>query len=380
MFKIVHWAQAGKSSKPGKVFEVAEEEESFFLEEIVDVCEVQSNPTKSPWIATDLMDKKPVNFKLDSGADVTVVPYNTFLNIELKIQLKPTDKVLLGPCNYRMNCKGEFTVTLAYNQTSTKETVYVVESLARPLLSRSAAVKLNLISRLCELTTDDYKAKVMCDYPQLFEGLGTMKDEYTIKLKDDAKPFALTVPRKVPMPLYEETKHEIERMLKSGVISPVDHPTDWCAPMVVTPKPNGKVRVCVDLTKLNEYVQRENHPLPSVDLTLGKLAGAKYFTKLDANSGFWQIKLAESSRPLTTFITPWGRYCFNVLPYGISSGSEKFQKCMSRILEGLEGVECNIDDVLVHAPIIELHDYRLQKVLEHLSEAGVALNNDKCTF
>ena len=378
--KIGHRAQACKSSKPGKVFEVTKEEESFFLGEIVDVSEVQSNPTKSPWIATVLVDKKPVNFKLDSGADVTVVPYNTFLNIDLKIQLKPTDKVLLGPCNYRMNCKGEFTVTLAYNQTSTKETVYVVESLARPLLSRSAAVKLNLISRLCELTTDDYKAKVMRDYPQLFEGLGTMKDEYTIKLKDDAKPFALTVPRKVPMPLYEETKHEIERMLKSAVISPVDHPTDWCAPVVVTPKPNGKIRMCVDLTKFNEYVQRENHPLPSVDLTLGKLAGAKYFSKLDANSGFWQIKLAESSRPLTTFITPWGRYCFNVLPYGISSGSEKLQTCMSRILEGLEGVECNIDDVLVHAPTIELHDYRLQKVLERLSEAGLTLNIDRCTF
>ena len=219
-------------------------------------------------------------------------------------------------------------------------------------------MKLSRITRLCELTTDDYKAKGMRDYPQLFEGLSTMKDEYTIKLKDDAKPFALTVPRKVPIPLYEETKHEIKRMLKSGVISPVDHPTECCAPMVVTPKPNGKVRVCVDLTKLNEYVQRENHPLPSLDRTLGKLAGAKYFTKLDANSGFWQIKLAESSRPLTTFITPCGRYCFNVLPYGISSGSEKFQKCMRRILEGLEGVECNIDDVLVHAPTIELHDYR----------------------
>ena len=71
-----------------------------------------------------------------------------------------------------------------------------------------------------------------------------MKEEYNIKLKDDATPFALTVPRKVPMPLYTETKDEIDRMLKSGVISPVDSPTDWCAPMVVTPKPNGKVRVC----------------------------------------------------------------------------------------------------------------------------------------
>ena len=92
--KIGHWAQACKSSKPGKVFEVTEEEESFFLGEIVDVSEVQSNPTKSLWIATVLVDKKPVNFKVDSGADVTVVPYNTFLSIDLKIQLKPTDKAV----------------------------------------------------------------------------------------------------------------------------------------------------------------------------------------------------------------------------------------------------------------------------------------------
>ena len=121
-------------------------------------------------------------------------------------------------------------------------------------------------------------------------------------------------------------------------------------------------------------------PLPSVDITLGKLAGAKYLTKLDANSGFWQIKLSESSRPVTTFITPWADYCFNVLPYGISSGSEKFQKCMSRILEGLERVECNIDDVLIHAATQEKHDGRLKEVLERLSAAGVTLNVDKCTF
>ena len=169
-------------------------------------------------MATVLVDKNPVDFKLDSGADVTVVPYNTFLNLDLQTQLQPTDKVLLGPCNYKMNCKGKFTVTLTYNLNSVKETVYAVESLARPLLGRSAAVKLNLISRLCELTSDDYKAKVMHDYPKLFTGLGMMKEEYTIKLKDETKPFALTVPRKVPMPLYEETKNEITRMIKSGVI------------------------------------------------------------------------------------------------------------------------------------------------------------------
>ena len=217
-------------------------------------------------------------------------------------------------------------------------------------------------------------------HPQLFTGLGQMKDSYTITLKEDAKPFAISVPRKVPLPLYQKTKDELDRMLETGVISPVDQPTDWCAPMVVTPKSNGKVRVCVDLSKLNEFVKRENHPLPAVDTTLERLAGSTVFTKLDANSGFWQIKLAWESRPLTTFITPWGRFCFNVLPFGISSGSEKFQKTMNQILLGLEGVECNIDDVLIHGKDQQQHDERLEAVLKRLLEAGVTLNLDKYVF
>ena len=65
-------------------------------------------------------------------------------------------------------------------------------------------------------------------------------------------------------------------------------------------------------------------PIPKVDDVLGKLAGATIFSKLDANSGFWQIPLATESRLLTTFITPFDRYCFNKLPFGISSAPELF--------------------------------------------------------
>ena len=64
------------------------------------------------------------------------------------------------------------------------------------------------------------------------------------------------------------------------------------------------------------------------------------FSKLDANSGFWQIPLAEESRSLTTFVTPFGRYHFNKLPFGISSAPELFQKRMSKVSEGLDGVVC----------------------------------------
>ena len=83
---------------------------------------------------------------------------------------------------------------------------------------------------------------------------------------------------------------------------------------------------------------------------------------------------------MTTLITPWGRFCFNVLPFGISSGSEKFQKTMNQVLLGLEGVECNIDDVLVHGKDQQKHDERLEAFLKRLLEAGVTLNLDKCVF
>jgi len=84
-----------------------------------------------------------------------------------------------------------------------------------------------------------------------------------------------------------------------GVISPVCSPTPWCASMVVVPKPSGKVRIYVDLKHLNESVQREYHPLPHVEETLAQLSGAQVFTKLVANSCFWQIPLARNSRLLT---------------------------------------------------------------------------------
>jgi len=93
----------------------------------------------------------------------------------------------------------------------------------------------------------------------------------------------------------QQVRNELDRMERLGVISQVEDPTEWCAGMVVVPKANGQVRICVDLTKLNENVCRERHQLPAVEQTLAQIAGAQVFTKLDANSGFWQIPLSEES-------------------------------------------------------------------------------------
>ena len=163
------------------------------------------------------------------------------------------------------------------------------------------------------------KQNLTQQFPKLFTGLGKLEGEYSIRLKVKVKPYALSTPRRVPIPLMDAIKEELERTEKLEVISKVTEPTDWCSGLVVVPKKNKKVRIYVDLTNLNESVKRERHALPPVEQTLARVAGAKVFSKLDANSGFWQIPLSAKSIPLTTFITPFGRFCFNRLPLGITS-------------------------------------------------------------
>ena len=103
------------------------------------------------------------------------------------------------------------------------------------------------------------------------------------------------------------------------------------------------------------------------------MSGSTLFTKLDANAGFWQIKLTEESALYTTFITPFGRYCFKRLPFEITSAPEFFQKSMSAILT-------NLDDILIHGRNQEEHDKGLNAVLDKLQQAGVTLSRDKCKF
>ena len=84
-----------------------------------------------------------------------------------------------------------------------------------------------------------------------------------------------------------QVKDELDKMEQENIISRVEGPTDWCAGIVVVPKPNNKVRICVDLTQLNKCVKRERHILLSVNHTLVQLGNAKLFSKIDTNSGFW---------------------------------------------------------------------------------------------
>ena len=366
------------------VAETLVENEEFSLDASSVTIGTVSGKEQTSWTVDLLVQEhSQVKFKIDTGAEVTVISEKDYQSLHQGAKLEKPKLKLYGPTRQALNTIGrtKLKITKQSTSVSTTQYVYVVRDLKVNLLGLPAVTALNLVARVDstisnETSSLDPKAR----YPSLFTGLGTMGEEYHIRLKKDAKPQALFAPRNVPIPLRDKVEEGLRRMEQLGVIEPVHDPTPWCAGMVVVPKSSGAVRICVDLKPLNESVLRETHPMPSVDDTLAQLSGATVFSKVDANSGFWQIPLAADSCHLTTFITPMGRFCFKKLPFGISSAPELFQKRMSQILTGLKGVICHIDDVLIFGSNQAEHDDRLCAVLDRLSETGVTLNGDKCVF
>jgi hypothetical protein len=152
---------------------------------------------------------------------------------------------------------------------------------------------------------------------------------------------------KIPVSFRDKVKREIERMEKLNIIRRVDEPTEWVNSMVVFPKPNGEVRICLDPMDLNFAVKREHYQMPTLNETTSQLAGAKYFTVLDATAGYWIVPLSKEASILTTFQTPFGRFCYLRMPFGICSAQEVFQKRIDRVFGELPGVHVIIDDILV---------------------------------
>ena len=207
----------------------------------------------SPWSVVLSLNGTPTKFEIDTGAEVTAISKKAHREIGSP-PLTPPGRTLRGPSSNKLSVKGKFTVTLSNGIHDTEQELFVVENLHKHLLGRPAIEALDLVVgvRSVQFSTKDAVDR----YPNLFRGLGKLDGEYTIQLKEGTKPFALTVPRRVAIPLMQPVKDELARMERLGVITRVSEPTDWCAGMVVVPKSNGKVRICVDLTHLPRTTRR----------------------------------------------------------------------------------------------------------------------------
>ena len=323
-----------------------------------------------------------VNFKLDTGAQVNVLPRSVYCRLTSKPVLEPA-KIRLMPYGLSrpLPVDGQCLCQVEHETTHHLQ-FYVVPATASPILGLNACQNLGLVKRIAEVDRNDnqiVKDVVLKDYSTVFGTPGLLRDHvYQIRLKEGAVPYSVFAPRRVKLPLLPKLRNELERMQKMGIIQEVVEPTDWIAPMVPVLKKNGQIRVCIDFSELNKSIRRERFQIPVAEEIFAKMHGSKCFTTLDAESGFWQIPLNESSSLLTTFITPFGRFRCLRLPFGITSGPEIFQRVMRQILAGIDGCDCFIDDIVVWGVNEEEHDQRLRRVLEKCKASGLKLNMSKC--
>ncbi|XP_063952169.1 uncharacterized protein K02A2.6-like [Lytechinus pictus] len=348
------------------------------------ICSVdsQEHESREEWKVNLIVNNEPVEFKIDTGAQANILPETIYHKLKPKPKLQKAKVKLTGYYETNIPVKGRYYVQMEYKGIKHSVQCLIIPGNRQPLLGLRTSEELYLVKRVYHVDkqTEIKTGKtVVQDYDNVFVGLGCLPGKHHITLKDNAQPVQHAC-RKVPFPIQKKLKEELDKMENMDVIKQVDEPTDWMSSLVVVKKKNGQLRVCLDPRDLNRAIKREHYKLPSRAEISSQFAGAKYFSKLDASSGFWQIQLDEDSSKLCTFITPYGRYRFLRLPFGICSAPEVFHKIIHNLFVDVPGVNTMMDDIVVWGSTQEEHDDRLRKVLDIAQKSNLKLNRDKCEF
>ena len=174
---------------------------------------------------------------------------------------------------------------------------------------------------------------------------------------------------------------EVDNLLQNGFIRAVKYP-EWLTNMVVIPRKGDKWKVCVDYTDLNDTCPKDNFPLPRIDQIVDSSAGHYMLYFLDAFSGYHQIPMHPPDAEKTSFITPHGLFCYNVMPFGLKNAGTTYQRLVKKMFRPLLGstMEVYIYDMLVKSKQRLDHAVHLQQAFDLLRKFGMKLNPSKCAF
>jgi len=268
-----------------------------------------------------LIDGKAVSFQIDTGATCNLLPVRYASNITAYGgTLTMWNNAVTHPV-------GKCCLKLVNPRTGKRYSVefIVCDDDCKPLLGFRASQQMGIVT----IQEDQFErvASVNIEtYSEVFDGkLGLLPGLQTLKVNPEAMP-RIMANRRVSVNLRPALKNELDRMEREGVISQVSEPTPWLSQLVMTRKKDGSVRVCIDPHELNKALQREHYMMPIMEDVIHELRDSKVFTKADLSSGYWHVKLDDTSSMLTTFMTPFGRYRWLRLPFGLSVSAEIFQK------------------------------------------------------
>jgi len=201
---------------------------------------------------------------------------------------------------------------------------------------------------------------------------------HEINLEPGFRPRSMH-PYRIPDKLKSEVDRQIDELLRDGKIRPSKSP--FAHPILCVAKPNGDIRVCTDMRYVNSGTVNDAYPMPRPEDMLMKVASAKFLTTLDCASGYWQIPVREEDIPKTAFITHRGLYEWLVVPFGLKTAGNTFQRVMDIILAPhIDCAGAYIDDTIVHSGTWKQHLCDLEAVFQAFSDAGMTLKLSKCMF
>ena len=176
-------------------------------------------------------------------------------------------------------------------------------------------------------------------------------------------------------------REEIDKLLEAEFIYEIEH-TEWVSPIVIVPKKNGKLRVCVNLKKVNAATIRDHYPLPIIDHVLEQVAGKQAYSFLDGFSSYNQVSIKQEDQHKMAFATKWGIYAYRVMPFGLTNGPATFQRLMLHAFKEYLWVflEVFMENLCVYSLLRHKHIQHLIKVFEQCQTYRICLDLDKCVF
>lgn len=352
---------------------------------------VSSVTSKTPKVNLQMYGES-VPFFIDTGASVNILDDDVFRKINAPaLKIKPTStNIFAYGSSQPLKVRGTFETTVSYKKTRVTTTFFVVQSTPHArcgnLLSAKTAQELELL-HYTFATSTSAPPQTVADHlvektPQLFEGMGKLKDVKVKFYVDESVQPTAQPHRRIPFHLRKKVEAELKRLEQLDVIEKVDGPTPWVSPIVVAPKPKKpeEIRICVDMRLPNQAIKRTRHIMPTIDDILSKLNQATVFSKLDLNSGYHQLELDEESRNITTFSTHVGLRRYKRLNFGVTSAAEIFQNHIAELLTDISGSLNTSDDILIYGKSQEEHDQALKRVFDRLLEKNLTLNKGKCEF
>ena len=221
--------------------------------------------------------------------------------------------------------------------------------------------------------------KVLREYSDVLSENPGRTEAMTMSIRTGDHEPVRSHPYRIPPRWKDEVKEQVDQLLRLGIIKPSESP--WSSSVVTVRKKDGGVRICIDFRAVNSITVPDPYQMPLIEEILDMLASARFISKVDLNKGFHQIPIDPVDMEKTAFCTPWGKFQFCVMPFGLRNGPAVFQRMMDNLLHrDKEVAQVYIDDIAIFSASWDEYCRHIVRVLERLRKAGLTANVGKCQW